>query len=102
VAAGKRKTKASMPIAQGAAAPPFPVDMGRTVPVDVKTASAEEIVFTLSDGTRLRVRPVVMAVERSVSMHTPAGDPMYQFNIGMMVVTSVPKKLRKTARGRKG
>jgi hypothetical protein len=69
--------------------------MGRTVSVTVKRASAEQIVYTLSDGTKLTLRPVLMNIERSLNKYTPLGDPIYQLGTGLMMQTVVPRKLKK-------
>jgi len=69
--------------------------MGRKVSVTVKRASAEQIVYTLSDGTKLTLRPVLMNIERSLSKYNPLGDPIYQLGTGLIMQTVVPKKLKK-------
>jgi hypothetical protein len=70
------------------------IDLGKSVPVTVKKASAEEIVLTLSDGTKLQLKPVVMGIERSVEKFNPMGDPIYQINVGIMIMPRVPRKLK--------
>jgi hypothetical protein len=72
-----------------------PVDMGKKVSVKVKSSSADEIVYTLSDGTKLTLRPVLMNIERSLNKFNPLGDPIYQLGTGLVMQTVVPKKLKR-------
>ena len=51
--------------------------------------------MSLSDGTKVQLKPVVMGIERSLGKYNPLGDPIYQINIGMLLVTTVPRKLKK-------
>lgn len=97
--AAKKKAETPVATTPQVMPPAFHVPLGKTVPVSVKSATAEEIVMTLSDGTKLHIRPVVMTIERSLSKYNPAGDPLYQFNVGMMVVTNVPKRLKRVSKG---
>jgi hypothetical protein len=93
----KRATKKS--VANEALVPiPQLIDLGASVPVSVKSASANEIVLTLSDGTKMRVKPVVMGIARSTEKFNATDEPIYQFNVGMMIVTDVPKRLKKRPR----
>ena len=72
---------------------PVLLEMGRKVPLSVKKASANEIIYTLSDGTKLKLMPVLMSIERSKDKYTPQGEPLYQINAGFFMQTAVPKKL---------
>jgi len=74
--------------------PPQPVDIGRSVTVSVKKASAESIELSLSDGTKLDLKPIVLGIERSTEKYNPTGDPVYQINIGLMISPKVPRKLK--------
>ena len=77
--------------------PPAPqfVDLGRKIDVKIKKASAEEILLTLSDGTTLHVRPIVIGIERSLEKYNALGEPIYQINVGMVLQTKVPPKLKR-------
>jgi hypothetical protein len=71
------------------------LDMGRKIALTVKKQSAEEIVYTLSDGTKLKLKPILVSIERSLNVFTPVGDPLYQIQTGIFMQTEVPKKLKK-------
>lgn len=88
--ASRRKQAPTLPLP-----PPTFVDIGKTVEVTVRKASAETVDLTLSDGTVLQVRPVVMNVVRSKEKFNPLGEPIYNVNIGMVIHTKVPPRLRR-------
>lgn len=69
--------------------------MGRTTEVKVKKSSNEEIVYTLTDGTKLRVRPIIIRIDRSLNKFNPAGEPIYQIQLGSMIQTDVPRRLKR-------
>jgi hypothetical protein len=71
-----------------------PVDIGRTVTVSVKKVSPESMELTLSDGTKLDLKPIILGIERSAEKYNPMGDPIYQVNIGLMISPKVPRKLK--------
>jgi hypothetical protein len=73
---------------------PQPVDLGHSVSVTVKKSYPESIELLLSDGTKLELKPVVLGIDRSTEKYNPTGDPIYQLNIGIMISTKVPKKLK--------
>jgi hypothetical protein len=77
--------------------PPMPIllDMGRTVTLAVKKSSAEEIIYTLSDGAKLKLKPIIISIERSKDNFNPQGEPLYQINAGFFMQTAVPKKLKR-------
>lgn len=71
------------------------IDLGRTVTVSTKKFSVQEVLVTLSDGTKLQMRPVLMNIQRSLDRFNPNGDPIYQIQAGLVMNTLVPKKLKK-------
>jgi hypothetical protein len=73
------------------------IEMGKKVGVKVKSSSTEEIVYTLSDGTKLHLRPILANVERSLEKFNPTGDPLYQVAAALLIHTVVPKKLKRKA-----
>jgi len=104
VAATKRKKriKKRRRLAAKSSIPPTApglLPMGQSVEVKVTKASADEIVYTLSDGTRLRVRPLIIRIDRSLNHYNPTGEPLYQVQAGTIVQTDVPKRLKKRQQG---
>jgi hypothetical protein len=53
-----------------------------------------ESVFTLSDGTKLRVKPIMGDVRRAVEQYNVDGNPVYFLSLGMTIVTDAPRGLR--------
>jgi hypothetical protein len=91
----KRKRRAKRSIETVLPQPAPLIDLGSTVAVTVKSASAEEIVYKLSDGTKLKLRPIIMSIERAKQKYNPAGEPIYQLQTGLIVQPIVPKKLKR-------
>jgi len=80
-------------------APPVPpIDLGRKVAVATKKASAEEIVLTLTDGTKLQLKPLIFGIERSLEKYNPQGDPIYQVNVALVIQPIVPRRLKRRVR----
>jgi len=50
--------------------------------------------YELADGTKLRVRPVVISIERT-DAYTPDGDPIYAAKSQMILDAVVPAKLKR-------
>lgn len=74
------------------------IDLGRKVEVTVRKASAEKLVLSLSDGTELHLRPLVAGIERSLEKYNPAGEPIYQVNVALMVQAKVPPRLKRKSK----
>jgi hypothetical protein len=83
----------SAPLAppSGASVNPF----GPTEQRKITRSHVAESVFTLSDGTKLRVKPVVGDVRRAVEQYNSDGNPVYFLSLGMTIVTDAPKGLRR-------
>lgn len=99
--ARRRAPKKAADNASAGASPPLMgglVDMGKKTEVKIKKASVDEIVYMLDDGTKLRLRPVIALAERSLNRYTPQGDPLYQINVGLIIQTDVPRKLKRKVR----
>jgi hypothetical protein len=87
------KKKSPQIVVPPAAAPV--IDLGRTVPVAIKRSpKPDTVAMTLADGTRLKLKPVVMHVERSKKFN-PNGDPIYQIQTGLVLSVIVPRKLKR-------
>jgi hypothetical protein len=95
LASAKKKARTRRRAVEVVSGPPIAalVPMGKSVSVKIVKASADEIVYTLSDGTRLRLKPIVASVDRSLEKYNALGEPLYQINAGMFLQTIVTKKL---------
>jgi hypothetical protein len=93
----QRKARIRKPAVDASAVPQVPVlvDMGRKVSVAIKKSSPDEILYTLSDGSKLKLKPMIVSIERSLEKFNPQGEPLYQVNVGLFVHTDVPKKLKR-------
>ena len=68
---------------------------GETIPVAIKESSETWSVITLEDGTLLRIRPVIVEVERAMGKFTEDGSPVYMIKSGMIIDTKSPDKLKR-------
>lgn len=91
----RRRAKSKSPAIETVA--PFgpTIDLGPSVKLTVKKATAEEIQYSLSDGSTVRLRPVIMGIERSKDKFNQSGEPIYQMQMGIVLHTDVPKKLKR-------
>ncbi len=90
-----KKTAAAPP--PGPLAPPSGVTLnvfGPTEQRKIVRSHVAESVFTLSDGTKLRVKPIMGDVRRAVDQYNADGNPVYFLSLGMTIVTDAPKGLR--------
>ncbi|OFW43586.1 MAG: hypothetical protein A3J29_18810 [Acidobacteria bacterium RIFCSPLOWO2_12_FULL_67_14b] len=55
--------------------------------------------LTLSDGTVLRIKPVVLSVIRLENTFDNDGNPIYQVKTNQVMSTNVPENLKKDATG---
>jgi hypothetical protein len=78
--------------------PPAIIDLGRTVPVTVKKGSDDDVTLSLSDGTKLKMKPVVIGIERSLGKYNAMGEPIYQIQAGFIMQFTVPKSLKRKAK----
>ena len=67
-----------------------------TTAEDVTFKATEEpwTIFQLEDGSKLRVRPVVMRVQRTAEFDNE-GNPIYRLAIGTVVFTDSPESLKR-------
>jgi len=54
-----------------------------------------ESVVTLSDGTKLLIKPVVGDIRRAVDQYNEKGEPVYFLALGQTITTKAPKRLLK-------
>jgi hypothetical protein len=75
--------------------PAGPPDVGKVVAVDTKKVVENWSEYHLSDGTILRVRPLVFEIGRAVRKYNQAGEPIYVVKGSLMInATKVPTKLK--------
>jgi hypothetical protein len=86
------------PVTSAAPHQPLAVDpFGPTEQRKITHAKIAESVFTLSDGTKLVIKPVVGDVRRATGQFNENGEPLYFLALGQMLTTKAPEKLlRKT------
>jgi hypothetical protein len=98
----KRKTVALKASLEGASPAmvvnPFGETQQRKI-VGSKIAVSE---FTLSDGTKLTVRPMVADIRRAVNQFSANGEPLYFLTVGTTISTKAPKKLLRPTPKTKG
>jgi hypothetical protein len=96
-----RKAKSKVAVAKAAVeAPAIPPALvinpfGETQQRKIKRATITDSVFTLSDKTKLFVRPVVSDIRRAVDQYNQFGQPLYFLTLGYSIVTKAPKSLQK-------
>jgi hypothetical protein len=77
-------------------APALVIDpFGETQQRKIVRSKVADSEFTLSDGTKLVVRPVVADIRRAVNQYNPFGQPLYFLTIGNSITTKAPRKLLK-------
>jgi hypothetical protein len=69
-----------------------PVDAER---VDVTRSDEKWNEYTLSDGTKLRVKPVVTEVWRVEGNYDADGNPLYLSKTAMVQAVEVPESLKR-------
>jgi hypothetical protein len=68
---------------------------GPKEPVDVLSSKENWSEYSLSDGTLIRVKTVILDVEKMIGQYTPEGDPVYVMKTTMVNQTRVPADLKK-------
>lgn len=89
---------------QAALAAPAPVvvnPFGETEHRKIVRYQVQESIFTLDDGTKLVVRPLVSDIRRAVGQYDSNGQPIYFLTLGQNVRADAPKKLRRPAVAKK-
>ena len=69
------------------------------IPKDVDVLEAKELwsEYRLSDGTILRIKPIMIGVSRLEGEHTLDGDPVYNMKSTLVTDLRVPQELKKSA-----
>ena len=65
--------------------------------VDVQEAKEVWSEYRLSDGTVLRIKPVMITISRVEGEHTIEGDPVYNMKSTLVTDVRAPKELKKSA-----
>ena len=66
---------------------------------DVDVLEAKEVwsEYRLSDGTVLRIKPVMITISRMEGEHTIEGDPVYNMKSTLVTDVRAPQELKKSA-----
>jgi len=66
---------------------------------DVDVLEAKEVwsEYRLSDGTVLRIKPVMITISRVEGEHTIEGDPVYNMKSTLVTDVIAPQELKKSA-----
>ena len=75
-----------------------PADAASTA-LDVDVTEAREVwsEYRLSDGTVLRIKPVMITISRVDGEHTIEGDPVYNMKSTLVTDVRAPQELKKSA-----
>jgi len=65
--------------------------------VDVQEAKEVWSEYRLSDGTVLRIKPVMITISRMEGEHTIEGDPVYNMKSTLVTDVRAQKELKKSA-----
>jgi hypothetical protein len=65
-------------------------------PVEILKSEEKWSVYTLANGTKVRMKPVVADVLFVPGEFNPDGEPLYITRAGLMISTKSPAKLRKS------
>jgi hypothetical protein len=102
MAKGRRKVKRAKSSGRAAAAsqPAAPVALvvnpfGPTDQRKIKKSKVLESTFTLDDGTKLLVKPILSDIRRALGQFDLVGQPIYFVTLGQMITTKAPKKLQR-------
>jgi hypothetical protein len=68
---------------------------GPTQQRKIKKSKVMASEFSLNDGTKLLVTPLVSDIRRAVKQYNEKGEPMYFLTMGNTIVTKAPKRLLK-------
>jgi hypothetical protein len=91
-AAKKRKAEAPR-IAQPILQPGVINPLGETQVRKIVKSKVVESIFTLSDGTKLLLKPLIGDVRRAVDQFNGAGQPVYFLTVANTIETRPPKTL---------
>jgi len=91
----KRKSSKGV-LALSAQTPAFLINpFGPTQQRTIKKAKVATSVYTLDDGTKLLVKPIISDIRRAVGQFNQENQPLYFLTLGQIINTKAPKKLQK-------
>jgi len=67
--------------------------------VEVDDSEENWSIYELSDGTTLRIKPVIVKVARVEGEYKPDGSPVYTIEAQNVVGAESPAELKKTSEG---
>ena len=67
------------------------------VEVEIAESSEKWTEITLTDGTTIRTKPVILSVLRLENVYDQEGNPVYQLKANQVMVASSPDNLKKGA-----
>ena len=91
----RRRRRAAQSVLPVIPTPPPLIPLGRTVPVTITRGGDQEVTLSLSDGTKVKMKPVILSIERSLSKYNTMGEPIYQMQAGFVMQLTVPRKLKR-------
>jgi hypothetical protein len=68
---------------------------GKMATLDVESSNTAWSVFQLSDGTKVRVKGVLIDAKKAVGQYAPDGKPIYILQMTMVNDLDVPDELMK-------
>lgn len=96
-----KKRRVSPPPSQPVLQPEQVNLLGKTQPRKVVRSTVRESEFTLNDGTKLVLKPLIGDVRRAVGQYNALGQPLYFLAIGNSLEARPPKSLmRKTPKAK--
>jgi hypothetical protein len=63
--------------------------------IDIESSKDGWSEYTLTDGTVIRAKAVVLDVKKMVGQYNADGEPIYELQLTMVNQTRVPDKLKK-------
>jgi hypothetical protein len=69
--------------------------IGPKEPVDIVSTKEAWSEFTLSDGTVIRAKAVVLDVRKMVDQYNQDGEPIYELQLTMINQARVPQELKR-------
>ena len=64
------------------------------IPLEIKKSEERWSEFELSDGSLIRVRPIMIEARRLKGKYNPNGEPIYEIKQGLIVDVRVPDNLK--------